>query len=492
MHGMDRLSAVDASFLRVESPTAHMHVGWRSVVDRPPGMARLDAAALRARIAARLDLVPRFRQRIVGVPLGMTEPVWADDPEFDVDRHVHELRDDGELDGRDLRAVADAFLSRPLDRSQPLWEILVVPRMVCGRAAILGKVHHAMVDGIAAVQLGMLLFDLEPDAASPDAPPPWAPAPAATGVRLAVDALADTAVEQLRQVRRVAALGRSPGRSLRIADSMRRAALSLAEDALRPAPESYLNAPIGPRRTLSTHAVELERLLAIKRACGVSLNDVVLAVCGGALGRFAEVCDEPPADLRVMVPVSVRDGQEGTGNRITFGFVDLPVLAPSPRKRLALVTRNMAELKASGRIGGSALLMQGLGALPEPVKDRAARLAASPRLYNVTISNVPGPGLPLYAAGARVRSIAPVIPLADRHALSIGVLTYDGRAHFSVYADPDVLPRAHWFAGLLADAVAELELAVEARGRRPRTPGRARLRGDEARAARAVALSGGA
>jgi hypothetical protein len=152
----------------------------------------------------------------------------------------------------------------------------------------------------------------------------------------------------------------------------------------------------------------------------------------------------------------------------------------------------MAELKASGRIGGSALLMQGLGALPEPVKDRAARLAASPRLYNVTISNVPGPGLPLYAAGARVRSIAPVIPLADRHALSIGVLTYDGRAHFSVYADPDVLPRAHWFAGLLADAVAELELAVEARGRRPRTPGRARLRGDEARAARAVALSGGA
>jgi WS/DGAT/MGAT family acyltransferase len=462
---MDRLSPVDASFLRVESPTAHMHVGWLSLVDRPAGMGRLDADALRTRIAARLALVPRFRQRIVAVPLGMGEPVWGDDPAFDLDRHVRELPDGGELDGRELRAVADDFLSEPLDRERALWEILVVPRMVGGRAAVLGKVHHAMVDGIAAVQLGMLLFDLEPDARAPDAPPPaWTPAPAAGGVRLAVD----SAVDQLRQVRRVAALGRSPAHSLRVADSMRRAALSLAEDALNPAPPSYLNVPIGPRRTLATHAVELERLLAIKQACGLSLNDVVLAVCGGALERFAHACGEAPADLRVMVPVSTRgDGGEGPGNRITFGFVDLPVVSRSPRRRLAQVAARMAELKASGRIGGSAMLMQGLGVLPEPVKDRAARLAASPRLYNVTISNVPGPRPSLYAAGARVRSIAPVIPLADHHALSIGVLTYDGRAHFAVYADPDVLPRAHRFGGLLADSLADLESAVEARGRRP-------------------------
>jgi WS/DGAT/MGAT family acyltransferase len=467
---MDRLSPVDASFLRVETPTAHMHVGWLSVVDRPAGMARLDTAALRMRIAARLPLVPRFRQRIVSVPLGMGEPVWGDDPAFDLGRHVRELRDDGELDSRDLRAAVDRFLSRPLGRDRPLWEIAVVPRMVCGRAAVLGKVHHAMVDGIAAVQLGILLFDGAPDACLPDAPPPWTPEPAAGGVRLAVD----SAVDQLRQVRRVAALGRSPGRSLRVADSMRRAALSLAEDALNPAPPSYLNVPIGPRRTLATHGVELARLLAIKQACGLSLNDVVLAVCGGALERFARACGAPPTDLRVMVPVSTRGDDDGPGNRITFGFVELPVVSGSPRRRLAQIAARMAELKASGRIGGSAMLMQGIGALPEPVKDRAARLAASPRLYNVTISNVPGPRTPLYAAGARVRSIAPVIPLADRHALSIGVLTYDGRAHFAVYADPDVLPRAHSFGGLLADAVADLESAVEARGRRPQRRRRSR------------------
>jgi diacylglycerol O-acyltransferase len=467
---MDRLSAVDASFLRVESPTAHMHVGWQSVVDRPAGMARLDAAALRARIAARLPLVPRFRQRIVSVPLGMGEPVWADDPAFALDDHVRERGDDCEIDGRDLRAVADDFLSKPLDRSRPLWEILVVPRMTCGRAAILGKVHHAMVDGIAAVQLGMLLFDLEADAAPPGESPPWIPAPPAGGVRLAVDG----AVDQLRQVRRMTALGRSPRSSLRVADSMRRAALSLAEDALRPAPASYLNEPIGPRRTLATHAADLDRLLAIKRACGLSLNDVVLAVCGGALARFAESCGEAPADLRVMVPVSTRGDDGGTGNRITFGFVDLPVAGHSPRRRLAVVAARMRELKASGRIAGSAMLLQGLGALPEPVKDRAARLAASPRLYNVTISNVPGPKVPLYAAGARVRSIAPVIPLSDRHALSIGVLTYDGRAHFAVYADPEALPHAHWLPGMLADAIAELETAVEARGRRPQRMRRSR------------------
>src|SRR4051794_39026367 len=137
---MDRLSAVDASFLRVESPTAHMHVGWLSVVERPAELPRLDAQALRARIAARLPHVPRFRQRIVSVPLAMAEPVWADDPAFDLGAHVLELPDDGELDGRELRAVADEFLSRPLDRARPLWEILVIPRMTCGRAAIVGKV----------------------------------------------------------------------------------------------------------------------------------------------------------------------------------------------------------------------------------------------------------------------------------------------------------------------------------------------------------------
>ena len=462
---MDRMSALDSSFLRVETPTAHMHVGWVSMLERPPGMARLDAARVRERIAARLPVVPRFRQRVVPVPLGLGEPVWGDDPDFELEAHVAEASYDGELDGRDLSALADDFLSRPLARERPLWEILVVPRVTGGRAALVGKVHHAMVDGLAAVELGMLLFDVEPE---PDddaaAAPPWTPSPSPGPIRLAVDSLADSALEQFRQAGRLVAAGRSPGRSVRIADTMRRAAMSLVDDALRPAPASHLNVPIGPRRTLVTHAVDLERLLTIKRTCGVSLNDVVLALCSGALRRFAEASGEPCADVRAMVPISVRDGAAGPGNRITFGFIALPVAEPSAGRRLTAASARMAELKESGRIGGSALLLQGVGALPEPLKTRAARLAASPRLYNVTISNVPGPRMPLYAAGARVHSIAPVIPLPDEHALAIGVLTYDGRAHFAVHADPDALRRVASFPGLLDEALVELELETVSRG----------------------------
>ena len=476
---MDRMSALDSSFLRVESPTAHMHVGWVSLLERPPGSAALDAARVRERIAARLAVVPRFRQRVVPVPLGLGEPVWGDDPSFAVTAHVAEASYDGELDDRDLRALADDFLSRPLDRARPLWEILVVPRVARGRAALIGKVHHAMVDGLAAVELGMLLFDVEPEPRGDEAAPPWTPAPPPGPVRLAVDSLADSALEQFRQAGRLVAAGRTPGRSIRIADTMRRAALSLVDDALRPAPASHLNVPIGPRRTLLTHVIDLERLLAVKRFCGVSLNDVVLALCGGALRRFNEASGEPCEDVRAMVPISVRDGAAGPGNRITFGFVALPVAEPSARRRLTAASARMNELKESGRIGGSALLLQGVGALPEPLKARAAKLASSPRLYNVTISNVPGPRMPLYAAGARVRSIAPVIPLPDEHALAIGVLTYDGRAHFAVHADPDALAGVGSLPGLLDEALAELELetisrAVPSRSSTRRAPARAR------------------
>jgi WS/DGAT/MGAT family acyltransferase len=249
---------------------------------------------------------------------------------------------------------------------------------------------------------------------------------------------------------------------MRMADSMRRAALSLAEDALRPAPATYLNVPLGPRRSLVTHAVRLPRLLAVKERLGVSLNDVVLTICAGGLRRFALIRGEEPVDLRVMVPVNVRDGDDerAQGNRITFAFVDLPVSEAHAKQRLARVTGQMSELKGSGRIAGSSLLLEGMGVLPEPLKERAARLAVSPRLYNLTISNVPGPRVQLYAAGARVRSIYPVIPIPDQHALAIGVLTYEGHAHFAMYADPGALPRTGRLPSLLDEALTEIEVVA--------------------------------
>jgi WS/DGAT/MGAT family acyltransferase len=457
---MARLSAVDSSFLRVESPTAHMHVGWLSLVDLPSGALRLDSELLIERIEARLHLAPRFRQRVVKVPLSVAEPVWRDAADFDIRRHVSTLAARGELKAQGLRAAVDEFFSRPLDREHPLWEILVVPRLRGRRAALLGKVHHAMVDGIAAVELGMLMFDLGGGAEQPS-PAEWSPAPAEGSLRLVVDSLADTAVDQFRAARRL--LSRSPREIARLADTMRQAAFSLAEDALNPAPASYLNPPLGPGRTLVTHRVRLARLLAIKRHHRATLNDLTLAVCAGALRRFAVKCGEQPCDLRVMVPVSVRDeaDQPAEGNRITFAFVHLPVATAGADARLARVIERMGELKTSGRIAGSASLLQGLGVLPEPVKERAARLAVSPRLYNLTISNVPGPRVALHVAGARVQSIYPVIPIPDRHALALGVLTYDGHAHFGLYADPEALPRVGALRVLLEDAVMEHELGVK-------------------------------
>ena len=467
---MHRLSALDTSFLRVETPTAHMHVGWLAMLELPTGVGALKPDVLAERIAGRLHLAPRFRQIVVPAPLG--EPLWMDDPDFRLSRHVTVADEEAEDRGA-LERLASEFFSRQLDRSRPLWEIVVVPRAGPGHAALLGKVHHAMVDGIAAVELGTLLFDLAPDAALPDAVD-WEPEPAGAPLRLAVDAVADGAVEQFRAARRVAALGLTPRRTMRVAETMRRAALSVAEDVVRPAPTSFLNVPISPHRALVTESIALSRLVRIKEARGVKLNDVVLAAVAGALRRFAALADEEPRPLRAMVPVSVRasDDASAEGNRITFAFVDLPVDERDAGRRLSLVHERTRELKSSGRIAGSDVLLRSMVQLPGFLKERAARLAASPRMYNLAVSNVPGPRVPLYAAGARVSQIHPVIPISDGHSLAIGVLTYGDVLHFAAYVDPTVLPDASELAPLFRNAVGELEHAV-ARGR-PRKPGHGR------------------
>jgi diacylglycerol O-acyltransferase len=209
-------------------------------------------------------------------------------------------------------------------------------------------------------------------------------------------------------------------------------------------------------------------LAGIKRACGVKLNDVVLTLAAGALRQLALVRGEEPVDVRVMVPVSTRtDGERGSGgNRITFCFMRLPLSTPQPLDRLRRVHADTVELKRSGRIAGSELLLRSLEQLPGPLKTRAAQLAASPRLYNLTVSNVPGPPVSMYAAGARVASVFPVIPLSDGHALSLGALSYGSAMHFTAYADPVTLPEARELPTLLSVALVELLEACESMGNR--------------------------
>lgn len=470
---MERLSALDASFLRAETPSAHMHVGWLALVAGPEGGGEIDPELLRARIAARLDLAPRFRKRVVDVPVG--EPPLIDDPGFSVDRHVHILEvGEGGVGEAELQRLLDRFLSTQLDRARPLWEILIVPKLAGGGAAILGKVHHALVDGVAAVELGTLLFDLEPDTSIADAPE-WSPSLPPSPARLLISSATDTALEQFRNAGRMANLGLRPSQGLRVADSMRRAAFAMAREIAEPAPESFLNGPIGPERTLRTTSLPLDRVLEIKQRSAAKLNDVVLAIASGALHSFSAERQPEPGPLRAMIPINVRPDGEGeqtaAGNRIAFGFVELPVSAPDAATRLRSVMRQSSALRESGRVAGSDAIMQGVGLLPRPMKSIATRLASSPRTFNLTVSNVPGPRVPLYAAGGEVRSIFPVIPLAGSHALAIGVLTYGGGLHVALHADPTRLPTAAQLPDLFEAALAELDADTQARARSRAKPG---------------------
>jgi WS/DGAT/MGAT family acyltransferase len=473
------LSALDTSFLRLETPAAHMHVGWLSHLELPAGAHRLDVARLATSIEARLHHAPRFRQRVIEAPLRLGDPTWADDPQFDLRHHVHVVPEEP-VDRRRLRAITDEFLSRPLDRGRPLWSILAVPRVEHGGAAIVGKVHHAMVDGIAAVELGMLLFDFEPDPVAP-ASRPWHPQPIPPATARALDAIAHTAAGRARAATRVARLGKSPREGLHAAESGTKAALALAGEALRPPARSFLNREISSRRALLTQSMPMEHLEEVKRAHGVKLNDVVLALTAGALRQLAHVRREEPRDLRVMVPVSTRAGADGGaagGNQITFCFMQLPLSVERPLDRLRRIRAETVELKRSGRIAGSEYLLRSLAQLPGPLKDRAARFAGSPRLHDLTVSNVPGPPVPLYAAGARVASTYPVIPISEGHALSIGALSYAGAMHFAAYVDPAALPASVELPTLLSMALVEL---MDASDLSPGTPRSERPRRRRAR-----------
>jgi diacylglycerol O-acyltransferase len=457
----DRLTPLDASFLHTETASAHMHVAWRGRFRPDPARPAITLARVQAQVASRLDSTPRFRQRLAFPPGGFAHPVWVDTEHFDVRRHVVAL-DEGPLSEERFDALSDTVLSRPLDRMHPLWEIHLAPRIEDGTVGLLMKIHHALVDGKSALAVALLLLDLDPEAPEPAAPPDTLRRGAGPGAtRLAVDAIVDSGTEPLRALGRAA---RAAGSPTRLGGTLRRAAMAVGEDVARPAPSSFLNDPIGPRRTLVGHSLPVAELLAVKQARGVSLNDVALAVVAGALRKLSLLRHVAPAPLKVMVPVSRRGpGEEAEmGNRIAFVFITLPVNVRDPLARLEAIRAETAAFKGTGRAGGGDALLQGLGLLPLPLQAPLARLAASPRMYNLVISNVPGPRMPVYLLGAECVEVLPAIPLSDGHALSVGVFSLRDRLCFGAYADPEALPQARELPGAIAAAAAELIPATDA------------------------------
>jgi diacylglycerol O-acyltransferase len=485
----ERLSALDAVFLAVERPVAPMHVGWVALFDPPEEGRRPSAREIVAHLAARLDRAPRYRQRLAGVPFGLHEPEWVDDPAFDVRAHLHVGR--GPLD-----ALADRVLSTPLDRERPLWEMWVSSSR--DAIAIVGKAHHCMVDGVAAMQLGELVMDRDANAGAPrgattktsaaaaatssrtatNGAPPGAAASRPNGSsrsdgsspgdgssapsmpsfadrlgRAALDRATEGATVALAPFRFVS----SPLNVFGLPAGSVRAARAVAHAVLPPAPDSPLNLPGSPARRLVRLTRPLDDVRAVRKRFGVTPNDVVLAAAAGGLRRFAERRGDPPRRLKAMVPADVRAGTDAPGgNRISFLFIELPCDEPDPIGRLMTVHAATSQRERDGEAEAVDAALRALAHAPRTVQRTLAQAVAHPRFFNLVVSSIPGPAVPRYLRGCRLRAIHPAVPLADRHALSIGVVTVAGRACFGLYADAATLPDADALAADLDAAFEEL------------------------------------
>jgi WS/DGAT/MGAT family acyltransferase len=447
---LKRLSALDDAFLAVESPTAHMHVGWVALFDPPPGRPAPGFAEICEHIERRLGRARRFRQVLRRMPLGIGAAAWVDDAGFDVARHLSHAV------APRVDEVVDGFFSEPLPRDRPLWAVRVVDGLDGGRLAVVGKAHHCMVDGIAAVELASLLVDPEPEQPDPK-PTSWRPARPPGRLEL-LGAVAADALRAPRELARAAA--GVVGSPVRAAGQSVRAGRALV-DAARPAPGSPLNQPISSLRHLEMVSRPFEHLYEIKRAFGVPLNDVVLAACTGAVRSYLRDRGAQPIRLKAMVPVNVRNEEAAgeLGNALSFIFVDLPCEEPDPARRLMEIHLATRERKRAGEIEGGTDVLRSLAYTPSPLRHLASRLIASPRAFNLVVSNIPAPRIPLYMRGCRLSEAYPVVPIADRHGLSIGVTTLGRGAHFGLYADPVSLPDV----GLLADELdRELERLADA------------------------------
>jgi diacylglycerol O-acyltransferase / wax synthase len=457
-----RLSALDASFLDVESASAHMHVGWAAALEPPGDRPPPSFEQLRDHVARRLHRAPRYRQRLAAVPLGLARPVWVDDERFDVSHHVRHASIG------DLHELAATVMSTPLSRERPLWELWIDVGLHDGRIGVVGKAHHCMVDGIAAVELAALLLDPDPEAPA-DAPDSWSPEPPPSAAALIAGGLRERAGEPLRLVAGSARMVASPGRLLSLAG---RTGQALAHSLARTVPDDRLNQPLSPYRHLGTLARPLEDLKRVKRAFGTTVNDVVLAAAAGGVRRYLQGHGERPVRLKAMVPVNIRAGGSGElGNRIAFLFMDLPCEQPDPIARLAQIHRVTRERKAAGEPEGADAVLELASHAPSAVQRGLSRLFASPSTFNVVVSNIPGPVDQLYMLGCPVREAYPVVPLADRHGLSIGFTTVAGGAFFGVYADRDSIPDPDRLATGIGAALDELvELAPSPPPRRGARP----------------------
>jgi diacylglycerol O-acyltransferase / wax synthase len=458
----EELSAADRSSLAAEHGPVNMAVGGLLVFDSSPPLTR---AVLAARLAERIHLVPRLRERLEERPLGLANPVWTDDVGFDLDWHVRQASLPGPGGESELGAFVGREFSHRLDRSRPLWEATLIEGMQGGRQGLLMKIHHALVDGMAA--LGMAALVLDPSEQPLEIPPaekPWEPRE--YDMRRHVARLASRPLSRAPKLmvdRMLRALDPDPRRA---AGEMRRAtevALELARS--RPqAPMTPLNRPISPNRRFATAAGDLTSVKLASRGAGATVNDTLLAIVAGMLGRYLGTRGgHAGADgLRVpvaLVPVSVRgDADTGElGNRISTVFVDLPAHEPDLRARIEAISAQTRELKESPAVRAGALMVGASGWAPPLLSGLLARAMGSVRAFNLVVSNIPGPQQPFYLSGVRLLEVYPIVPLNPAsQGLAVGIVSYDGKLYFGLLGDRDLDPPLSEAANGLAQELSEL------------------------------------
>ena len=462
-----RLSAMDASFLGIEDASCHMHVGAVLIFDAAPLRAPgggIDIDRIRAAIHARLHLVPRFRQRLAHVPYERV-PIWVDDDRFRLAYHVRHTALPRPGDERVLKRLVGRIMSQPLDRKRPVWEIWVVEGLDGDRFALISKTHHCMVDGISGADLMSVILDATPDARV-GSPEPWQPSPHPSGARLVLDAALRRAAQPGEALRAVYSAATAPRTQLRTLTEAARGLAQTFAPALSPVSRTPLNVEVGPHRRLDWTAMRVADLKAVKKVLGGTLNDVVLATVSGALRSFFTQRGVHPEGLtvRALVPVSVRSQDErgALGNRVTQMTASLPVGRADPGARLAAVRATTAGLKESRQaLGGEVLTAISEWTVPN-VLVQAVRLAARARPYNLIVTNVPGPQIPLYLQGALMRTAYPVVPLFENLALVVGLFSYNGGLFWGVNGDWEKLPDLHDFVLGLEHSFEELQRVAAA------------------------------
>lgn len=461
---LDRLTSTDASFLTNETSASHMHVGAILIFEGPPPRY----VDLVEHVRGRLNQVPRFRQRLVVPPLEAGRPLWADDVNFNLTYHVRHTALPEPGGEEQLKRLAGRVFSQRLDRSKPLWEMWLVQGLEHDRFALLTKTHHAMVDGISGVDIGTVLFDLERVPEPAAAEDGWAPEPTPNTVELLARGATDAVAAPLKLAERaVDAVRRPEAAARRLAEALE--GVGEVVGALAdPAPDVPLNQPIGPHRRFAWARSELATFKRIKDALGGTVNDVVLAVVTGALrgwlhGRGIRT---EGLELRALVPVSIRteDERGELGNRLAVMRGPLPVYVEDPARRLRIVSEQMEGLKRSKQALGAEVISRFNDFAPPTLLAQAARLNFSTRLFNLIVTNVPGPQIPLYVLGRELEEVFPVAFLPHNHALAVAIMSYNGRVDFGLLADYDSMNDVEEIASGITESLAELEEAAATAG----------------------------